>query len=220
MDEDKIDMRTRIGEFPVKLEFDATSGWVSIDMKCANRMGNLSLDWDLEKLPKQKDEDDDWADDDDIRLFVGKGVFIEGDDDDVNENLATLKAMPADFAANLVSKMETMKLSRFNAFPDGISIGYDDNHYEMLDPVKDILSGMDVLKSAAQVLGSGSRDMSQEPSVRIKGNVMINGQLVSPNTGSGPAPRQFEKTTCKYCSTIYLLDPASKCPNCGAATTA
>lgn len=220
VDDDKVGMRTRVGELPVKVEFDATAGWVSIDMKCPNRVGFLSLERDLEKLPRQKDADDDWADDDEVRLFVGKGVFIEGDEDDVNEHLTTLKSLPPEFGDKLISKMETMKLSRFFATQDSLSIGYDDNHYEMADPISEIKNGVEVLTSAAAAFASGSRDMASEPRVRISGNVMINGQLVTPNVGGAPPLQQFARTTCKYCSTIYLLGPSSRCPNCGAATAA
>lgn len=219
-DFDDIELRARTGDLPIKIKFDATSGWVSIDMQCDNRTGILVLTWDMDKLPKEKDDDDDWADDDEIRIFVGKGVFVEGDDDDVNRSLTTLQSLPTAFADELVSKMTTMKLTLFTAVPGEISIGFKDDHYEMADPVQEILEGVELMKSAAEAFGAGDRDMSNEPTVQISGNVMINGQMVTPNVSSAPAPQAIQRITCKYCSTVYLLTPASKCPNCGAASSA
>lgn len=217
-DDDEIELRARIGGTPVRVNFEVDMGWVRPEMKITNRIGEISLERDHEKIPQDRDSGDDWADDDELRVFVAKGIFVEGDDEEVDETLGSLSRLPGDLDRKLVAEMERLQISHFYAFSESMNVGFGPNNYEMVDPVQHILDAIQLMKSVADALATGERDMASEPRVVIRGNVEIDGLRVEPTEGVH-APHAVERVTCGYCSTLFVPAAELRCPNCGAPMT-
>jgi len=217
-DDDEIELRARIGGTPLKINFEVDMGWVRPEMKITNRTGDLDLERDHEKIPQDRDPDDDWADEDELRVFVAKGIFVEGDEPDVNGTLGTLAALPSELSQRLLAEMERLRMSRLYAFSDSLSVGFQPNNYEMADPVQHILDGLRLMKELADALAKGDRDMASEPNVIIRGHVEIDGQRVESTQGI-PQAAAIGRVKCAYCSTLFVSAAEPRCPNCGAPLT-
>ncbi len=217
-DDDEIELRGRMGDTPVKVNLEVDMGWVRPEMKITNRTGELRLERDHEKIPQQRDPDDDWADDDELRVFAAKGIFVEGDEEEVNETMGTLRQLPGETGAELLAAMERLRITMVYAFRDSLSFNSGPNLQDMADPSAHISDLLAIMKKLADALASGERDMAGEPKVRISGAVEINGQRIEPTAGGFVAPA-VERVQCEYCSTLFVLGTVSNCPNCGATYT-
>ena len=195
-DEDELDLRGRIDGIPVRVEFEVDMGWVGVEMKCKNGLGAISLEWDPEKVPVEADDDDDWADDDELRVFVGKAVFIEGDSDDVNQTLGTLSRMPPDLANELVLMIQNQPIQMFYMHPESMTSRFKKNFYEMADPVAEIIGAAQVMAKVTKTIG--------DP----------NFAAAAPSGGGAPAALHLGK--CTDCSSRFNPGASPRCPNCGA----
>lgn len=217
-DFDDMELRARSDGIALRVIVDVSTGWLTHEMKIENRVGSLDLERDHDKVPKHKepDEDDPWADEDEIRVFVAKGIFVEGDDDDVNESLATLAQLPAELSSRVLAEMEHAQMSSVRAHSDELTIRFDPNVDTLPDPVTTIHETVTFMKAVSQALSEGDRDMASEPKVIIRGAVEINGQRLEPTQGVFSA-EPVQRVSCSYCSTQYVsAGPAPACPNCGA----
>jgi hypothetical protein len=181
----------------VRIEFEVDMGWVGVEMKCQNALGSISLEWDPEKVPVEADEDDDWADEDELRVFVGKAVFVEGDGDDVNETLGSLSRLPAELAAELIAAMQSQPLTLFFMHPESMSVRFKKDFYEMDDPVVEIMTVVHVLAKLTKAVGTG-------------------GAAAQAAAAGSAAPARLHLVKCGYCSSRFNLGASSRCPNCGA----
>jgi hypothetical protein len=195
-DEDELDLRGRIEGIPVRVEFEVDMGWVGVEMKCQNGLGAISLEWDPEKVPVEADDDDDWADDDELRVFVGKAVFIEGDSDDVNQTLGTLSRMPPDLANELILMIQNQPIQVFFMHPESMTSRFKKNFYEMADPVAEIMGAAQVMARVTKAIG--------DPDL-----------AAAAPAGAG-APASLHLVKCTYCSSRFNLGGSPRCPNCGA----
>jgi hypothetical protein len=196
-DEDELDLRGRIDGIPVRVELEVDMGWVGVEMKCQNGLGTISLEWDPEKVPVEADDDDDWADDDELRVFVGKAVFVEGGSDEVNETLGTLSRLPADLAAELIGAIQNQPLQLFFMHSESMNARFKQDFYEMADPVAEIMSVARVLARVTRTVG--------DPSVAARSA-----------PGGAAAPAALHLVKCTYCSSRFNLGASARCPNCGA----
>ena len=209
-DDDEIELRGRVGNLPVRINLEVDMGWVRPEMKIANRTGELQLERDHEKIPMEKDADDDWADEDDLRVFVAKGIFTEGGEEEVNQTLSTLGKLPEPLAQELLGEIERLRMTTVYAFADSMSVGFDPNHYDMDDPVRHITDGVAMMQKLAGALSEGA--------AAAPGDFqdVEDGELDMRGGGFAPAAA-VARVKCKYCSTLFVMGATSNCPNCGAA---
>ena len=200
LDEDDLELRARFEDVPVRIKYELDMGWVNLEMKCASPIDDLELEWDLEKIPVHSDDDDDWGDDDEIRAFVGKGVFVEGDKDSVNNSLAALASLPAEVGDRIVKTIEGLRLTRFYLFSESINVGFDDNSYEMADPVAMVTEAVAMMVNVAKTVGTVTPPAPGQ-AAPVGGVTAVPVKLVG----------------CTYCSTKFNLGANSRCPNCGGA---
>ena len=198
LDEDDLELRARFEDVPVRVKYELDMGWVNLEMKCATPIDDLEIEWDLEKIPVHSDDDDDWGDDDEIRAFVGKGVFIEGGKAEVSNSLAILASLPV--ADQIVETIERLRLTRFYIFSDSINVGFDDNSYEMADPVAMVSEAIALMVNVAKTVGTVT--------------LPTPGQAAS---GGGVVIVPVKLVSCTYCSTKFNLGAKTRCPNCGGA---
>lgn len=202
MDEDEMELRGRYQNTPVRIQYEMDMGWVNMEMKCNSVIDDLSLDWDLDKVPHldEEDEDDDWDDDDEIRVFLAKGVYIEGYKDSVKETLAKFNSLPQELGVEIVETMQQLHLSGFVVSSDSISVQFDENSYEMVEPVNTVEATAALMFKTAGVVGSAEA---------------VSQQSVS----GGVAVIPVKLVVCEYCHTNFNLGSNSRCPNCGASHT-
>lgn len=216
-----VELRARSAGLAFRFVIDAGTWWLMPDMKFDNRTGELELTRDLQQVPsprdsEDRDEDDPWGEDDALRVFVAKGIFVEGVETDVDETLAVLDSLPAAHRTELLAGMERLGISWLQAGSDQLSVRFDPNLDRLGEPVETVHACVSLMARLAVQLGEGSRDMGAEAKVLIRGAVEIDGQLVQPSAAQLPQ-RRFERAACAYCRTIFRADgDAPKCPNCGA----
>jgi len=204
-EDESVQVRGRVGEVPVRIRFNVDMGWVRPELKIANQLGPLDLERDHEQIPNEDDSDDDW-DDDELRVFVAKGIFIEGDDEEIDQTLATLGLLPDPLRTDLLPEMERLRLSQLYTISDRLlRVSFERELYEMADPVAEIDAGVQLAARVATALNQGPGSGG--------------GRVVDPaSAGSGRAA-SFGRVECAYCSTLFVLGATSNCPNCGAAHT-
>lgn len=216
LDDDEIELRGRIGDLPVRINFEVDMGWVRPEMKIANRTGELRLERDHEKIPLEKAAGDDWADEDALRVFVAKGIFVEGSEEDINQTLSTLGALPHALCTELFAEMERLRMSQLYAFVESLSARFDPNHYEMNDPVADVTAAAQLMQKLAVTLSQGSQGAGAASPGEF--HDVEDGEIDMRGGGFAPAAA-VQRVKCSYCSTLFVLGTTSNCPNCGAAHT-
>jgi hypothetical protein len=200
LDEDELELRGRYEDIPVRLKYEADMGWVSLEMKCTGPL-DIFLEWDPEKVPVHSDDsDDDWDEDDEVRVFVGKGVFVEGDKRSVNDALAQFASLPAELQDGVVVTMQELELSRFMVLGETINAGFNANSYEMPDPAAMIGRAVALMARTARTVGSGE---------------IVVGQTSSGGAQVAIVPVRL--VACGYCRTKFNLGANSRCPNCGGS---
>ena len=190
---DRVELRMNRKGIPLRVAID-DYGQTEIEVKPGLKKGSFYLNYDEEKIPKERDPGDPWSDEDELIVFVAKGVYAtEEDMGSVEETLSTLEALPPQMTADLLAEMETQK-SRFCH----LQADFDSMEANMLsicylnDPVKDIRDAVDFVTDIASHIGSNA--------------------LKLPKGG----PKSFEFTRCGYCGSRYTLGLRQQCPNCGS----
>ena len=195
-DDDEVELRARIDGMAMRVNLEYDVAWVRPELKIENRTGNLTLIRDHEQIAKAKDEGDDWSDGDELRVFVAKGIFVEGDERDINETSATLQALPAAARLALLEGMETLRVDRVYLYDETLKATLP-NLPDLEDPVRNITDSVKFLHAFAVALAAGTAGDSASEGA----------------PSAGPAVR----LRCTYCSTRFLPGITTNCPNCGAA---
>ena len=203
-DDDRMELRGRIDNLPLRIEILVFVGMGSIEleMKVENRLGQMFLVRDHDKIPMPRDEADDWAEEDDLRVFVAKGIYVEGMDDEVSEWTSNLQALPMDISKALLTGMEQVRVKNFIVDRPSISVSLQAGNNDLEDPVSSVIAGAELIRMLAPSLltddpnldsdDEGGDEQTTEPIVRAK---------------------------CPYCTTLFVLGRRHDCPNCGAPYT-
>jgi hypothetical protein len=216
-DNENIDLRGTFDGAAIRFAVWMSFGtfW-TMEMRCPNRLGRIDIERDHEKIPKHRDDDDPWEENEERRVFLAKGIFFEGSDDDVSKKLETWSKLPETLQARILADMERLDIRAIRSFSEDVSLNQRPALPELEDPIgymEDCAGLMAAIKSA---IAEGDRDPAAEPRVRFRGPVEINGVRIDPGAVPGSAGAH-ERFTCKFCSSVFLLAAAShKCPNCGA----
>lgn len=197
-DESEVEVRGRINDRPLRIKWsssDEEPDDPEIEAQCSGAVPTIDLERDYDQIPKTKDTDEDWGEEDqEIRVFVAKGIFAEGDEEEVSETLNNFKALPQELADRILETMETCPLRFFRAGYNRLEATYDINFPQMLDPVADVIQVAELLDEVARLYDSGE----------VK--------AATP----GAQSVDYKRVTCGYCTTQFVLGTDSNCPNCGA----
>ncbi len=206
-----LELRGRLKDRPFRMKMSISSidypDAFDIEMKVTNIIDNILLWWDPEEIPKEKDEDEDWGDEDqEVRIFVEKAIYIEGDETEVNTILGNLEKLPKGLVVKLYSLMQTVPIYRFQIlrYTESIEVDFDRNVLEMKDPVakaREVIAFLGELIDAIEVT---DKELAEQDTAEASGEHL--------------AP-SFERVSCNYCGSKYILAMRSNCPNCGAAYT-
>ncbi len=192
VDED-LELRGRLGATPVRLRIWVVDPRARLEVKLANHTGPLLLRRDLDQIPTAAGPADDWSEDDLLRVFVARGIFVHGDEHDVARSQATLARLPEAVAAALLDGMERHGLATVEAGDDLLEVELADAVPRMPDPVAQLRGALALAGELAVALGAADGAVRR-------------------------ARPGFEgRVRCAYCATLYVLGDRSHCPNCGAA---
>ena len=200
-DDKTLELRGLSGGAPFRVVVDGFGGVGDLEMQCDNRVGPFVIHRDMDKVPQPVEADDPWDKLDVHRVFLAKGVFVEGHDE-VDAQLAAWGRVPADAQAAILAEMNGLEPSRIGATAAGVSVAALGPLEYATDPASEIVS-------AVQLLGM------------LKNGVAIGDY--SPGTGlpAGALTPSASRLTCKFCRSIFLLAVGKNaCPNCGANATA
>ncbi len=197
-DDDEVELRARLEGVPMRVNLEYDMGWIRPEFKIENHLGTLRLERDHSKIAKTKDNDDDWADDDQLRVFVAKGIYVEGYENYVEESLATVKSLPPELLGDLLENIETYRLRGFTMGPDSLEASSVPGFDELEDPVVHIAGLLRFMHRIAVGVAASGGDPAGDREAVV-------------TTGAGG------RLLCAYCSTRFLPLATTSCPNCGAA---
>ncbi|MBI2898266.1 MAG: hypothetical protein HYY06_32250 [Deltaproteobacteria bacterium] len=113
--------------------------------------------------------------------------------------------------------MERLDLRTVRSYGESVSLGQKPALPALEDPIGYMEDCARLMAGIKNAIAQGDGDPAAEPRVRVRGPVEINGVRIDPSTAQGTAVA-YERFTCAFCSSAFLLTPASQmCPNCGAA---
>lgn len=204
--DDEIHLRGVYAGYPARVVLDPF--WnVAIDMKAPNRQRTtLTVRFDPSSAPSPGDADP-WDEDDEVRVFLARCVFVAGSSADVDESLRVLQALPIEFRQHLYNLMPVDQLAVVNLTGDGPGGHFRTELGEMWDPMTQLAQALWLLAYGANVYAALP---PQGPAPSAPAYPGHPGQA-----HAAAAPR----AKCRYCGTLFLLGATSACPNCGAVYT-
>ena len=209
-DEDKkeFQLRARLRGLPVRVFWSLNPddisypGFVAVEIKVSSSIRELSLLWDPAKMPRSKDDEwsEDWEEEDDglVRVFVAKTIFVEGPENFVLDCLQALDSIPADLREKLYETLWAIPLNQIEIRQSGESLrsSFEKNVLMLADPVRDIWKAIDVMAELAE---RTRKDSAGPQTPKAAGEKTI-----------------FDRVSCAFCTTRYVLGLRDSCPNCGA----
>lgn len=200
-DDENIDLRGTCEGSPIRFAVWMSFGsfW-TIELRVDGVGASFELERDEEKVPKHGDDDDPFAEDDGLRVFVGKAIFVEGSERTVAEKLAVWEAIPEPLQETILAEMAALDARRVDARGNAITLNQRPGLNELDDPVA-------YMRRCAAFLVALRDGL---PSAPI-------GASASSDTTAVP-PVAHVRISCAYCSSKFLQTPSHQnCPNCGAA---
>jgi len=184
----EAELRGRVNDVPVRFLLESDGEW-QLEAKIARVDGSFYVRYDPDLTPKGGDPDDDWADQDDIRVFVAKGMYVEASPDVVEIFMHFAERMTDDQIQRLRDGMANLPLRFVWFLSDELEVGGKVPVQQLEDPVA-------TFRTILAFVGWMGSD--------IPGGV----------AGAG----SFAQTTCTYCSSRYFHGVRREaCPNCGAS---
>lgn len=203
-DEEVIDLRAKYGG--ARVRFSVWMKFHAIEMKIDDTGHTFELSRDLTQVPKGKVDDDPWADEEDQRVFVGKGIFTEGDEDEIGSTLTAWGRLKTATQESILSAMETLHISEIQLYDEDIMLCSESDLTEEDDPAE-------YLEQLAQTMLL-LEELAKKKN-RLKDNEEDDHKKFSGIPGKGP----WTQVTCEFCSSFFFLTLDKHfCPNCGAAT--
>jgi len=193
---DTIELRTGHKGFPVRIMLDGNAS-PKIEAKPGLPKGSIQISTCAdEDLPSLRDAGDPWSENEDLRVFLVRGVFVDdmgGDDPEEDDAFAAISSLPAGVYDAIVGAMRDEKNPIVMIDADTGSISAETfNIFNLDEPVRDITQ-------AAKFMGDIAAMLSTATPAVAKG---------------------FTLEACVKCGTRYLASADLKCPNCGASLTA
>ena len=201
--DDEIHLRGAYGGYPMRVRLDAFYD-LEFEVKAPNgQHQHLTFMFDPDSAPTPGDVDP-WDDDDEVRVFLAKCVYVEDSASEIDAVLRQVQRLPQDFKGYLFPMMQQHRLSAFNMGSDGPTTGFRDNIGEMWDPILQLQQVLWLLGYAANVY---TQLPAEQPPWAMQGQ---------PGMAQPQALAPVHRVQCRYCSTVFMLDQGSMCPNCGA----
>ncbi len=187
-DEEEVYVRGRLDDVPIQVRIWAAFGSLFVSMRWENPLPDMDLTRDLSKKPR-KARGGDWGEKDEVRLFLGPAIFVEGQRDDAQAMAAAWGVLPPEATEPVLEAMTRLDLSFAYFQREEAKASFEKSFYEMDDPVGAVLEVARILVAFFKAVGA-----AQLP----------------------PAIPALEAGDCKYCGARFNKQRRSTCPNCGA----
>ncbi len=201
--DEEVDWRGTVNNFPVRIKLDSWPN-VEIELKLQHGHGEVDLEFDASKVP-EPGAPPPWDESDTVRVFFGKGVFIEGAGVQVDGMLQHVSAMPERVIAQVAEAMARDEVRNFRIDSQRLWVRMGPELTEMLDPEGQVGRTAQVMGWLAQSLQGAPPDPAA---------------LQAAQNPQSAAAMMMMKTSCRYCSTMFIAYPDPNCPNCGAPAQA
>ena len=198
-----IELRGRLDDRPVRARVVPWSESVDWEMQVPTQDTWIWLTRDLDKVPQEKIVDDDWGDCDEVRVFVARGIFVEGAEHKVQQELAAFARLPGEFTAWLAAEMERLNLRRLRIGRNRVTCSPWGGFFELGKPARWLADALEVVRRTAEAVAE------------IAGPAPEPKQSVS-DPGGPRRPSGSPWFRCGYCSTRFVATTVASCPNCGA----
>lgn len=205
-DDDEIEMRGSFHGYPARLKIEMSMGSPEWELKGTNPSGRaFDLWFDEDDIPKPAGgftgdnaawDDDDEAEDSDVKIFFGRGLSLEADTSEIDALAAVYLALSAELRTSIAQITELDHIYTIDVGEDGkLSLSWHNEIYKMVpDPVV-------VLSRGVWLLGQLAWGMSQLQPAMI------------PPPGVPSHQGMFQRAQCPHCSSLFSAG-YTQCPNC------
>ena len=161
-----------------------------VEISSDGRFDHLTVERDVDKIPKPSASSDAGRDEA-KRVFLGKGIFIEGKSD-LETKAVRWGRLPKEVRDVLLAEMARLDVSRLHLRNEKVSVSVG----TLLDDMRDPES---VITSCVRLLDDLQRNSP-------------------PKDGGGNVASVPKTLACKRCRSLFATDDPSQsaCPNCGA----
>jgi hypothetical protein len=189
----EVEWRGSVDGFPLRIKID-TFWSVEMALRANNQSGWIDLEYAPDKVPLVG-APPPWDDNDVVRIFFGRGVFIEGSRGQVEGSAEQFGRLPPEAQSTIVECMRGDRV-RYLRLRSDIEVHFYPELHEMLDPEQQIAR-------VAHTCAWLARGLGLLPPAAAQGYQYASASAAHP-------------LTCRYCSTLFFLGGARTCPNCGA----
>jgi hypothetical protein len=158
----------------------------------------LNLQNDPEKIPVHKDIQDPWNKDDVLRIFVAKGIYIEGYEEISNIHLAVFQSFSEEFRNNLTGFMINNQIRHIALYLEEVQIAFRCDQL-LIRPITGVEESLKMLLAVAGEL-----------------ETVPYSETMNFDTGNAENLVKVRLATCNFCTSKYPLVNECRCPNCGA----
>jgi hypothetical protein len=158
----------------------------------------LIIIYDPTKIPIHKNPDDAWSEDDMLRIFIDKGIYVLGSEERTDIFIHIFNTFNDEIQKKILNFISNFKIDVLDIGFEEMQIKISDNNI-ILNPISAVKESMEILLKIAEETDSVAYTISDDSKYNSK---------------------QTEKlriVTCSYCSSKYPLINNCKCPNCGAS---
>ena len=204
VDDDELHLQGQSGDRKFRLKVDFDSGWMTLELRIANRKGVLSLHRDKDQASgAPPEEPDEWDEQDrrETKEFLAPHIYIEEYADEFAEMKQLLGTLPGNTLPEIAKFMNATQASRLLVDAEKLEVGFDPDYYKVrLDQL--LPYAVQFCGWLAGLFEAGDQAVSAKPRVYIGGQAVTGGAL--------------NLVSCQFCGGKVQLDPAGHCPNCGA----
>lgn len=209
-DDERVELRGTFCGAPIRLGVSLPFGSIdTIEMLGESDLKRLNLVRDLAKIPSPSEPADPWSADENQRIFVAKGVFVDGNATEVQRQLATWSSLAAEAEARVLTDMERLDLYNLGSGGIGrhanvVGVGANPKVSDLDDPIA-------YLHACAELMAAHLSALRRAAPPPEPGN-----SALSPPPGAAQIP-----VVCAYCGSMFIVSAGKNtCPNCGAAAQA
>jgi hypothetical protein len=187
---DRVELRARFGELEFEVSLDPYSGRVTARVPFPSRVGPLRLKYDRNAVAEPLSDPNQPELGGNYRVFVGRGVFVEGEVSEVHESLTTWNQLAFELREELLAAMLEWQLSSLDALENEVVVSTAATLGEMENPLPHCHSMVQLL-------------VSDTPA------------LMTPPANIGVPQVAFSLAHCAHCGSRVLGVGDGRCPNCG-----
>lgn len=190
--QDAIEWRGPLGDLPFRVRVDEFDD-VMLEVKVPNPTGDFALSFDPSAVP-QAGASDAWDEADQTVVFVGPGIFFDGESREVDAQVQAWSRLAEPSRERVIETMRESDLGTLSVEGGLLSAALRDGLASMRDPDAQLSRA----SSGLAELGAALAALPARPS-------------------DAESSTPWQRANCRYCRTVFVWSTKSACPNCGAS---